>query len=41
MGGQQLSIQVTGALKDKDNLAGTIEVIGMGAGFPFTATRKQ
>ncbi len=40
MGGQQLSIQGTGALKDKDNLAGQIEVIGMGAAFPFAATRK-
>jgi hypothetical protein len=40
MQGQQLSIQAVGALKDKDNLAGTIEVIGMGASFPFSAARK-
>ena len=40
MGGQQLSIQGTGALKDKDNLAGMIEVIGMGASFPFAAKRQ-
>ena len=40
MQGQQLSIQGTGALKDKDNLAGMIEVIGMGASFPFAAARK-
>jgi len=40
MQGQQLSIQGTGALKDKDNLGGMLEVIGMGASFPFAATRK-
>ena len=40
MQGQQLSIQGTGALKDKDNLAGMIEVVGMGASFPFSAARK-
>ena len=40
MGGQQISIQATGALKDKDNLAGSLEVAGMG-GFPFTAVKKQ
>jgi len=40
MQGQQLSIQGTGALKDKDNLAGMIEVVGMGASFPFVAARK-
>ena len=40
MGGQQLSIQGTGALKDKDNLAGQVEVVGMGAAFPFAAVRK-
>lgn len=40
MGGQQLEIQVTGALKDKDNMGGTIEAVGMG-GLPFTATRKK
>ncbi|MBL0169778.1 MAG: hypothetical protein IPP90_03465 [Gemmatimonadaceae bacterium] len=40
MGGQQLSLQVIGALKDADNLGGTIEAAGMG-GFPFVATRKK
>ena len=40
MGGQMLSIQGVGALKDKDNMAGTVEAVGMG-GFPFTATKKQ
>ena len=40
MGGQQLSIQGTGALKDKDNMAGSVEAVGMGAAFPFAATRK-
>ncbi|MBP6771494.1 MAG: hypothetical protein KA154_00775 [Gemmatimonadaceae bacterium] len=40
MGGQQLSLVVTGALKDKDNLGGVIEAAGMG-GFPFTAARKK
>ena len=38
-GGQQLSLQATAALKDKDNLAGAIDAAGMGS-FPFTATRK-
>lgn len=38
-GGQQMSLQATAALKDKDNLNGVIEAAGMG-GFPFTATRK-
>lgn len=38
-GGQQLSLQATAALKDKDNLNGVIEAAGMG-GFPFSATRK-
>ena len=38
-GGQQLSLQATATLKDKDNLNGVIEAAGMG-GFPFTATRK-
>lgn len=40
MGGQQLSLQLIGALKDADNLGGTIEAAGMG-GFPFVATRKK
>ena len=40
MGGQQLSIQGIGALKDKNSMAGTVESAGMG-GFPFTATKKQ
>ncbi len=40
MGGQQLSIQGIGALKDKNSMAGTVEAAGMG-GFPFTATKKQ
>ncbi len=40
MGGQQMEIQITGALKDKDNMGGTVEAVGMG-GFPFTATRKK
>lgn len=39
-GGQQIALQATAALKDKDNLAGVIEAAGMG-GFPFAATRKQ
>jgi hypothetical protein len=40
MQGQQLSIQGTGALTDKDNLAGLIEIVGMGASFPFAAKRQ-
>lgn len=40
MGGQQLSLQIAGALKDADNMAGVVEAVGMG-GFPFTATRKK
>jgi hypothetical protein len=40
MGGQQLSLQIAGALKDKDNMAGIVEAVGMG-GFPFVATRKK
>jgi len=40
MGGQQLSLQIAGALKDPDNMAGVVEAVGMG-GFPFTATRKK
>jgi hypothetical protein len=40
-GGQQVNIQAQGVLKDKDNINGNLEVVGMGAGFPFTATKKQ
>jgi len=40
MGGQQLSLQITGALKDADNMGGVVEAVGMG-GFPFVATRKK
>lgn len=40
MGGQQLSLQIAGAMKDKDNMAGAIEAVGMGA-FPFTAVRAK
>lgn len=40
MQGQAINIQATGILKDKDNVAGNLEVVGMG-GFPFTATKKQ
>jgi hypothetical protein len=40
MGGQQLSLVVTGALKDKHNLGGVLVAAGMG-GFPFTAARKK
>lgn len=40
MGGQQLALTVSGALKDKDNLTGTVDAAGMGA-FPFTAARKK
>lgn len=40
MGGQMLSIQGIGALKDKNSMSGTVEAAGMG-GFPFTATKKQ
>jgi hypothetical protein len=39
MGGQQLMISSAGALTDKDNLAGMLELGGMG-GFPFTAVRQ-
>ena len=39
-GGQQISIQGIGALKDTDNMAGTVEAAGMG-GFPFSAARKK
>ena len=40
LGRDNHSIQAIGALKDKDNLAGSLEVAGMG-GFPFTAIKKQ
>ena len=39
MGGQQLSINGTGILKDKDSLDGSLDVSGLGL-FPFTATRQ-
>jgi hypothetical protein len=40
MQGQAINIQATGIMKDKDNVAGNLEVVGMG-GFPFTAVKKQ
>jgi hypothetical protein len=40
MGGQQLSLQIAGALKDKDKMAGVVEAVGMG-GFPFVAARAK
>ncbi len=39
MGGQKLDLSTAGVLKDKDNLAGMLELAGMGA-FPFTAVRQ-
>lgn len=39
MGGQQIIINGTGAIKDKDNMSGMLDVSGMGA-FPFSATRQ-
>ena len=39
MGGQIAEIQSTGVLKDKDSLAGQMELAGMGA-FPFSAKRN-
>jgi hypothetical protein len=40
MGGQALVINAAAAMKDKDNMAGVLDVGGMGA-FPFTAVRQQ
>ncbi len=39
MGGQQLLINGVGALKDKDNMNGALDVSGMGT-MPFTAVRQ-
>jgi hypothetical protein len=39
MGGQQLIINGVGALKDKDNMNGALDVAGMGT-MPFTAVRQ-
>ena len=39
-GGHQVSLQITGALKDADNMAGVVEAVGMG-GFPFPGARKK
>ncbi len=39
MGGQIAEIQSTGVLKDKDSLAGQMELAGMGA-FPWSAKRN-
>jgi hypothetical protein len=40
MGGQQIVINGVAAMKDKDNMDGTLDVGGMGA-FPFTAVRQK
>jgi hypothetical protein len=40
MGGQAIVINGAGAMKDKDNMNGMLEVGGMGA-FPFSAVRQQ
>lgn len=40
MNGQTLELQSTGVLKDKDSMAGQMELVGMGA-FPWTAKRSQ
>ncbi len=39
MGGQVMEIQSTAVLKDNDNMAGQMELAGMGA-FPFSAKRN-
>ncbi len=39
MGGQQLVINGAGAIKDKDNMSGVLDVSGMGA-IPFSAVRQ-
>jgi hypothetical protein len=39
MGGQQLVINGVGAIKDKDNMNGALDVAGMGV-MPFTAVRQ-
>ncbi len=39
MGGQALDIRGEGILKDKDSMAGQMELAGMGA-FPFSAKRQ-
>ena len=39
MGGQQLVINGVGAIKDKDNMNGALDVSGMGV-MPFTAVRQ-
>lgn len=39
MGGQQLVLNGAGAMKDKDNMAGMLDLAGMGA-FPFSAQRQ-
>lgn len=40
MNGQTLELQSTGVLKDKDSMAGQMELAGMGA-FPWSAKRSQ
>ncbi len=40
MQGQQINVQASAVLKDKDTMNGNFEVVGMG-GFPFEATRKK
>jgi hypothetical protein len=39
MGGQQLVINGVGAIKDKDNMNGALDVAGLGV-MPFTAVRQ-
>lgn len=39
LGGQQLLINGAGAMKDKDNMNGVLDVAGMGV-MPFTAVRQ-
>lgn len=39
MGGQQLVINGAGAIKDKDNMSGVLDIAGMGA-MPFSAVRQ-
>jgi hypothetical protein len=40
MGGQQLVISGVGAIKDKDNWGGVLDVAGLGV-MPFSAVRQQ
>lgn len=39
-GGQMITIQAVGVLKNKSSISGSMDVAGMGS-FPFNATKKQ